>query len=183
MTFQTTLNLYAYNYEHRLAVCCKFKEEKRKDIVFSKDRLNWGKYELLKIWWIWKIEIWSEELVDGYHTVACQPGALIWGGQLYGSVSNPLIPLSTSNFTPIHVYPRLNIAWTAEYPSPPAPPPPPPPPPKKENLAGDMTPQKISCKGIGREKHNSCKLKKLVPPANTFLMARSFMKIGNTNKD
>ena len=21
---------------------------------------------MLKIWWIWKIEIWSEELVDGY---------------------------------------------------------------------------------------------------------------------
>ena len=37
--------------------------------IFSKDRLNRGKYETMKIWWIWKIEIWSEELVDGYQTV------------------------------------------------------------------------------------------------------------------
>ena len=44
---------------------------------------------MLKIWWIWKIEIWSEELVDEYQTVPYQPGALIWGGQLSGSVSNP----------------------------------------------------------------------------------------------
>ena len=55
---------------------------------FSKDRLNWGKYEILKIWWIWKIEIWCEELEDGYQTVPYQPGALIWGGQLSVSVSN-----------------------------------------------------------------------------------------------
>ena len=47
-----------------------------KEIFFSKNRLNWGKYEILKIWWIWKIEIWSEELVDGYKTVPHQPGAL-----------------------------------------------------------------------------------------------------------
>ena len=49
---------------------------------FLKDRLNWGKYEMLKIWWFWKIEIWSEELVNRYQTVCYQPGALIWGGQL-----------------------------------------------------------------------------------------------------
>ena len=47
--------------------------------VFSKDGLNWGKYEMLKIWWIWKIEIWREELVDGPQTVPYQPGALFWG--------------------------------------------------------------------------------------------------------
>ena len=35
-----------------------------------------------------KFEILSEELVDGYQTVPYQPGALIWGGQLSGSVSN-----------------------------------------------------------------------------------------------
>ena len=35
-----------------------------------------------------EIEIWSEELVDGYQTVPYQPGALIWGGQLPGCVSN-----------------------------------------------------------------------------------------------
>ena len=39
---------------------------------------------MLKIWWIWKIEIWSVELADGYQTVPYQPG----GGQLSGSVSN-----------------------------------------------------------------------------------------------
>ena len=43
----------------------------------------------MKIWWILKIEICSEELVDGYQTVPYQPGALIWGGQLSGSVSYP----------------------------------------------------------------------------------------------
>ena len=80
---------------------------------FSKDRLNWGKYEMLKIWWIWKIEIWSEELVDRYQTFPYQPGALIWGGQLSGSVSNPFNSINslliiTWNFTPIHVYPRLH---------------------------------------------------------------------------
>ena len=60
-----------------------------KERFFSKDRLNWGKYEMLKIWRIWKIEIWSEELVHGYQTVPYQPGALFGGGQLSGSVSNP----------------------------------------------------------------------------------------------
>ena len=51
---------------------------------------------MLKIWWIWKIEIWSEELVDGHQTVPYQPGALFFslrgegdGDQLSGSVSNP----------------------------------------------------------------------------------------------
>ena len=45
----------------------------------------------VEIWWIWKIEILSEELIGGYQTVRYQPGALIWGGQLSGtgSVSNP----------------------------------------------------------------------------------------------
>ena len=43
---------------------------------------------MLKVWWIWKIEIWCEELVGGYQTVSYQPGALISGGQLSGSVSN-----------------------------------------------------------------------------------------------
>ena len=47
---------------------------------FSKDKLSLGKYEMLKIWWIWKSEIWSEELVDG---------VLFWGDQLSGGVSNP----------------------------------------------------------------------------------------------
>ena len=66
---------------------------------------------MLKIQWIWKIEFWSEELVDGYQTVHYQPGALIWGGRLSGGVSNPFksqqFPFNnTSNFTPLHVYPR-----------------------------------------------------------------------------
>ena len=30
---------------------------------------------MLKIWWIWKIEIWSENLVDGLQTVPYKPGA------------------------------------------------------------------------------------------------------------
>ena len=30
----------------------------------------------MKVWWILKIEIWSEELVDGHQTVPYQPGAL-----------------------------------------------------------------------------------------------------------
>ena len=41
-----------------------------------KDSLNWGKYVMLKIWRIWKIEIWIEELVDGHHTVPYQPGSV-----------------------------------------------------------------------------------------------------------
>ena len=36
---------------------------------------------MLKIWRIWKIEIWSEELVDGHQTaVPYQPGALFFEG-------------------------------------------------------------------------------------------------------
>ena len=34
---------------------------------------------MLKIWWIWKIEVWSENLVDGHQTVPYQAGALFWG--------------------------------------------------------------------------------------------------------
>ena len=34
------------------------------------------------MWWICKIEIWSEELIGGYQTVRYQPEALFWGGQL-----------------------------------------------------------------------------------------------------
>ena len=38
---------------------------------------------MFKIWWmIWKIEIWSEELVDGHQTpqtVPYQPRVLFWG--------------------------------------------------------------------------------------------------------
>ena len=37
---------------------------------------------MLKIWRIWKIEIWSEELVHGYQTVPYQPGTLFGGGLL-----------------------------------------------------------------------------------------------------
>ena len=43
---------------------------------------------MLKIWLIWKTEIWSEELVDGHQTVPFQPGALFWGVQLSGSIPN-----------------------------------------------------------------------------------------------
>ena len=64
--FQTTLNLYAYNHKLCLVVLCKFLGILGKMYFFAKDRLNWGKYEMLKIWWICKIEIWSEELIDGY---------------------------------------------------------------------------------------------------------------------
>ena len=71
LTFPT-LNLYAYNYNPCLAVLCKFLGDFwvfwERDIFFSKGRLNWGKCELLKIWWIWKFETWSEELVDEYQT-------------------------------------------------------------------------------------------------------------------
>ena len=59
------------------------------------------------------MDLENEELVDGYQTVPHQPGALIWDGQLSGSVSNPFsseqFPFNnTPNFTPVHVYPRLN---------------------------------------------------------------------------
>ena len=50
-----------------------------KEIFFFDNRLNWGKYEILKTWWIWKVENWSEELVDGHQTVPYQPGAFFWG--------------------------------------------------------------------------------------------------------
>ena len=54
---------------------------------------------MLKIWWIRKIEIWSEELVDGHQTVPYQPEAFFYEwGQFTFNI--------TSNFTPIHVYPR-----------------------------------------------------------------------------
>ena len=53
----------------------------RKEIFFFSKILKWGKYVMLKIWWIWKIKIWSQELVDGHQTVPYQPGALFfWGG-------------------------------------------------------------------------------------------------------
>ena len=32
---------------------------------------------MLKIWWIWKFEIWSEELIDGHHGRV----HLIWQGE------------------------------------------------------------------------------------------------------
>ena len=69
---------------------------------------------MLKIWWFWKIEIWSEELVDGYQTVPYQPGDLIWGGQLcFQRMLILTIPCkNTSNFTPGHVYPRLKATFT-----------------------------------------------------------------------
>ena len=43
---------------------------------------------MLKIWWISKIEVWSEELIDGHQTLPHEPGALFRGGQLCGSVPN-----------------------------------------------------------------------------------------------
>ena len=53
---------------------------------------------MLKIWWIWKIEIWSEELVDGYQTVPYEPGAFFGGGvyclvvfQTYFNPNNSLL--------------------------------------------------------------------------------------------
>ena len=49
------------------------------EILFSKDRLNSGKYKMLKIWWILKIEIWSEELIDRHQTVPYKPGILFRG--------------------------------------------------------------------------------------------------------
>lgn len=52
--------------------------------------LNWGKDEVLKIWCIWKIEIWSEGLVDGhYQPPLPTSGALFLGGQSFDSVPNP----------------------------------------------------------------------------------------------
>ena len=90
-----------------------------KVIFFSKDRLNWGKYEMLKFWWISKIEFWSEELVDGH-----QRGVLSLAG---GGGVNCLVVFPTHfnpnnsilyyliNFAPIHVYPRLNFTTEAPF--------------------------------------------------------------------
>ena len=44
---------------------------------------------MLKIWWIWKNEIWSEELVDGQQKSHHQVGRSFGVSQLSGSVSNP----------------------------------------------------------------------------------------------
>ena len=96
---------------------------------FWKDRLHdWGKYEMLKIWCIWKTEIWSEELVDGHQTVPYQLGALFWGVNclvVFPIHFNPIsflflifpnflilnISNITSDFTPVQVYRRLNLRW------------------------------------------------------------------------
>ena len=66
---------------------------------------------MLKIWWIWQIEIWSDKLVDGYQTVHFQPGALFWGVQLSGSVSKQ-IPLMLLQIPLLF---RYTPALTAEY--------------------------------------------------------------------
>ena len=68
---------------------------------------------MLKIWWIWKIEIWSEEVVDGYQTVPYEPGALFGGGLLSGSVSNSNLILTIPfqyyfKFHSFSCVPRLN---------------------------------------------------------------------------
>ena len=62
VTFRATSNPSAYFINHCLAILSKFLG----DFFFWKDGLNWGKYEMLKIWWIWKIQIWSEEWLDLY---------------------------------------------------------------------------------------------------------------------
>ena len=110
VTFQATLNLSAYFINHCLAVLCKFLGEFwafwERDIS-SQSWGDWGKYEMLKIWWIWKIKI-----EDVYQTVPYQPIGLSFG------VVNCLVVFPTQftqqfpfnntlNFTPIHVYPRL----------------------------------------------------------------------------
>ena len=50
VTFQATLNLSAYFISHCLVVLCKFLGDFwafwERDIFFSKDRLNLGKYEM-----------------------------------------------------------------------------------------------------------------------------------------
>ena len=53
----------------------------------------------MKFWWIWKIEIWSEELVDGHQTVPYQPGALFLGGGGGGGGVNCLVVFPT-HFNP-----------------------------------------------------------------------------------
>ena len=89
ITFQETLNLYAY-FTVWLLNFWEILGHFGKERFFLKDRLNWRKYEMLKIWRIWKIEIWSEELVDLYQTVPYQPGALplfFWEGEGKGEGS------------------------------------------------------------------------------------------------
>ena len=112
------LNLSAHSHNHRLAVLCKFLGDFwtfwERDIFFSKNRLNWEKYEILKIWWIWKIEIiWSEEFSSGRILTKQSPTDL---GLLFGVVNclvvfpailfnpnNSLLIILSSNFTPIYV--------------------------------------------------------------------------------
>ena len=82
VTIQATPNPSAYSINHCLAVCVNFWVifgHFGKEIFFS-ERLNWGKYEMLKIWWIWKTEIWSEDLVHGHLNIpqySCPSGALL----------------------------------------------------------------------------------------------------------
>ena len=63
----------AYNHNRCFAALCKdlgdFWSFWERDIFFSKNRFNWGKYKMLKIWCVWKIEIRGDELVDRYQTV------------------------------------------------------------------------------------------------------------------
>ncbi len=86
--FQATLNLC-------LAVLCKFLGDfwefwERDIFFFSKDIVNLRKiWNVELIWWIWKIEIWSEELEDGYQTFPLPTWGSHLGGQLSGSVSDP----------------------------------------------------------------------------------------------
>ena len=73
----------------------------------------------MKTSWVWTIEIWSEELVDGHQAVPYQPGALLFLGGGGGGINclvvfpthfNPnnfLLILLQIYFTPIQVYPRL----------------------------------------------------------------------------
>ena len=99
-----------------MAVLCKFWSDIcafwESDIFFSKDRLNWGKYETSKIRWIWKIEIWSEELVDGYQTVLSNLGLSFGLTSCLAMIPTHFNPnnsllIIVQSFTPIHVHPRL----------------------------------------------------------------------------
>ena len=59
---------------------------------------------MLKIWRIGKIEIWSEELVDGHQKVPYQPKALFAGvNYLIVFPNNSLLMFLQLSFTPIHV--------------------------------------------------------------------------------
>ena len=60
---------------------------------------------MLKIWWIWKIEIWCEQLVYGYQTD--QPNNTKQFPTYFNPNKFPAFNY-TLNFAPIHVYPRLN---------------------------------------------------------------------------